>query len=61
MAKVEVKFLVEMSQTIDWPDDEMDNFNYENLQINCDPEQAEIESHDYELKRVAVNGNEYEF
>ena len=61
MAKVQVKFMAEMSQTIDWPDDEMEDFNYENLQCNCDPENASVVNYAFDIEQVTVDGKPHEF
>ena len=37
MAKLKVRYTIIVDQTIDWPDDEMDNLNYDNLEVNFDP------------------------
>ncbi len=36
MAKIRVEYDVKLVEFIDWPDEEMDNFNYENLHCNLD-------------------------
>lgn len=36
MAKVLVQYVTVHEQTIDWPESEMDNLNYENLMCNLD-------------------------
>ncbi|MCF6459078.1 hypothetical protein [Pseudoalteromonas sp. MMG024] len=61
MAKVQVKFLVEMEQEIDWPEDEMEDFNYDSLVCNLDHENAVLVTHDHELLNVTVDGERHEF
>lgn len=61
MAKVKVTYVATMVETIDWPDDEMDNFNYENLCVNLDPEKAASCSPDVEIETVLVNGKSHDF
>ena len=36
MAKLRVEYEVKLVEFIDWPDDEMDDLNYENLHCNLD-------------------------
>lgn len=61
MAKVKVKYLVEMEQIIHWPDDEMDNFDYSTLQCNCEPDASNVSDYDFDIKEVTVNGTIHEF
>lgn len=61
MAKVEVKYTVEMTQIIDWSDDEMEDFTYENLQVNLEPEDSQVLIFDHYIKKVIVNGEEHYF
>ena len=61
LAKVKVKYLAEMTQTIDWPDDEMDNFSYDNVVANLNPEDASVTDYNFDLKDVSVDGKSHEF
>ena len=61
MAKVQVVYTVEYTETMEWPDDEMDGFNHDNLVCNCDPELASISNHNHEIKSVSVNGEDHDF
>lgn len=61
MAKVQVKYSVEMTETIDWPDDELDDFNYDSLVSNCDPDKADIVNHDFDIQEVSLNGKPHDF
>jgi hypothetical protein len=61
MAKIQVKYSVEMSQTIDWPDDELDNFNYDNLVCSCDPDKAEVVDYNFDIQQVSLNGKPHDF
>lgn len=60
MAKIKVNFTVNYTTTIDWPDDEMDDLTYENLECNLDIHDAHKLSVD-EIKSVKVNGKEHYF
>ena len=60
MAKIRVKYTVEVEEDIDWPDDELDLLTYENLLLNCDVEKAfEIQYDD--IKEVSKDGEYFEF
>jgi len=61
MAKVQVVYTVEYIETMDWPDDEMDGFNHDNLVCNCNPDRASVENYNYEIKNVTVNGESHDF
>jgi hypothetical protein len=61
MAKVKVKYLIEMVQEIEWPDDELDNLTYDSLMCNCDPNTAEIVDSDFEIYDVTLNGKDHNF
>lgn len=56
MPKVKVTFLVEFTQTIDWPEDEMAEFTAENLVCNLDPNSATVADENFELIDVLVDG-----
>ncbi|MBB1329488.1 hypothetical protein H5087_09025 [Pseudoalteromonas sp. SR43-7] len=60
MAKVKVKYLVEVEQDIDWPDDEMDDFTYDNLLWNCDTDDAHTKKVT-EIVTLNVNGKPHTF
>lgn len=60
MAKVVVTYMVEMEQVIDWPDDELDSLNHENLVNNCEPENSQISDDDFQIMTVLVNGKYHE-
>jgi len=58
VAKIEVEYIVKVRQKIDWPDDEMDDFNYDNLDANLDPREADpIEVQD--IDSIKVNGKNH--
>lgn len=61
MAKVKVKYAVILEQVIDWPDDEMSDFSYENLQVNLEPSDASIIDNNYDILNVEVNNKPHQF
>jgi hypothetical protein len=61
MAKIKVNYLVEMTQEIEWPDDELDSLTYDSLMCNCDLNNAEIVNHDFDIYDVTLNGEHYDF
>ncbi|WP_415912481.1 hypothetical protein [Neptuniibacter sp. QD37_11] len=61
MAKVTVEYLTRKKQVIDWPDDEMEDFNYENLQCNLDPDKAVDTGAEFEICELKVNGKDHYF
>lgn len=61
MAKVKVVYTVQAVQTLDWPDDEMDDFDYHNLECNLEPNDFGTELTVDEITDVTVNGEVYEF
>ena len=52
MAKIKVKYAVILEEVIDWPDDEMSDFSYENLQVNLEPSDASVIDYNYEILNV---------
>ena len=48
MAKFKVKYTVTIEETINWPDDELDNFDYDNLMINLNIEEKD----DYQYEEI---------
>lgn len=56
MPKVKVRYQVEVTQEIDWPDDEMDNLTAENLPCNLEPEDGNISTDTIEVLEVWVDG-----
>ena len=61
MAKVNVKYAVILEQVIDWPDDEMSDFSYENLQVNLEPSDASVIDNNYDILNVEVNNKPHQF
>lgn len=60
MATLEVEYTVKVKQTIHWPDDELDNLNYDNLMVNLDPAIANDIGEPEEISNVKKNGEQYE-
>ena len=60
MAKIEVKYTATFIQVINWPDDALDDFNYENLEYNINPEKSQFTG-DLDIDDVKVNGKEHYF
>jgi len=58
--KVKATFTATFTQTIDWPDDERDSFDYDNLMSNLDTSNAS-ELHIEDLDFVLVDGKPHEF
>ena len=64
MAKIRVVYTTEHTQEIDWPDDELDNLNHDNLVCRLDPDEpleSFVSDHNHELKHVFVNDKSHEF
>lgn|GEM_PF-3770335 len=59
MPKVKVKYTVKATQIIDWPEDEMSNFDYDNLECNLEPEESTLTVGD--IVDVQVDGKPYDF
>lgn len=60
MASIKVNFTVNYTTTIDWPDDEMEDLTYENLECNLDIYDSHVLSVN-EIQSVKVNGKEHYF
>lgn len=58
MAKVAVKYKATFVQVIDWPDDEIEDFTYENLESNIDPVESQFTG-DLEIDKVELNDEGY--
>lgn len=60
MAILRVKYTMTVEQDIDWPDDELDDLNYENLMVNLDQDDA----HEWQIndiQEMTKNGQEFCF
>lgn len=61
MAKIKVKYLAKVTEIIEWPDDEMPDFNYSNLHFNLNPETNACHIETDDIIDVHVNGERHEF
>ena len=62
MAKVKVIYTATFTQTLIWPDDELDSFNYENLEANLDPEGTNSNfTGEVSVYDILLNGREHYF
>ena len=62
MPKIKVTYMKEITEEIDWPEDEMTDFNYDNLEANLGcglitSDEIELNS----ISSVEVAGKEYQF
>lgn len=60
MAKVTVTYTAKFHQVIEWPDDELDDFNQENLECNIEPDKSEFIG-DITVVDADLNGKEHWF
>jgi len=60
MARIEVKYTVLMTQIIDWPDDELEDFNYDNLCANLDVDKSN-EGDEFNICDVKKDGKNHDF
>ena len=60
MAKIRIDYTVTLTQFIDWPDDEMEDFTYENALNNLEVHKAR-DADDYEIVGVEKDGEEFYF
>lgn len=63
MAQIKVTYFQtrKIVQTIDWPEDEMDNFTPGGLECNLEPEDGQEQSSEIELYEVLKDGERHEF
>ena len=61
MAKVIVEYTAKFKQTLDWPDDELDSFNHDNLESNLEPTEDDLVSYKFEILDVKLNGKDHVF
>lgn len=61
MAKVRVEYTIKAIQYIDWPDNEMDNFNEDNLFCNLEPDNETTSLEVVEIIDVEVNEESHYF
>lgn len=60
MAKIRVVYNVQCVQYVEWPDDEMEDFNYENLLCNLDVDEAKFKDVD-DIINIKKDGEEFYF
>lgn len=60
MALLRVKYTMTVEQDIDWPDDELDDLNHENLMVNLDQDDAHEWQID-DIQEMTKNGQEFYF
>lgn len=63
MASIKVTYIQSrvLTQTINWPDDELEGFNLENLLCNLDPEESQENGAEIDITRVTKDGERHEF
>tara|TARA_R100000951_G_C2529874_1_gene146079 strand:+ start:259 stop:441 length:183 start_codon:yes stop_codon:yes gene_type:complete len=60
MALLRVKYTMTVEQDIDWPDDKLEDLNYENLMINLDQDDAHEWQID-DIQEITKNGEDFNF
>jgi len=60
MAKLRVVYTVQHVEYIEWPDDEMDALDYDNLMCNLDPNEAKFKDVD-DIVDIKKDGEEFYF
>ncbi len=55
-----VKYTVTLEQTVDWPDDELEDLSYENLLCNLDIDES-LDLNETEISGIQKNGEEFHF
>ena len=60
MSKIKVYFTVAMTQVIEWPDDELDDLNYDNVHVNLDTDKAK-HNWNFDITNVTKNGEDLDF
>lgn len=60
MARVKVQFTATITQIINWPDDEIEHLNYDNVMANFDSTSAHSVEVD-EISDITVDGKEFYF
>lgn len=63
MASIKVTYVQTrtLTQTIDWPEDEMEDFNPDNLECNLEPEDSREDHSELYLVKVLKDGEIHEF
>lgn len=60
MAKFRVKYTMTVEQDIEWPDDELDGLNYDNILLNCDVNEAHEQQYS-DIIEITKDGVDYNF
>ena len=60
MAKFRVKYTMTVEQDVEWPDDELDGLNYDNMLLNCDIDEAHERQYD-DIIEITKDGVDYDF
>lgn len=60
MAKFTVKYTMEFTQEIDWPDDELDNLNYDLMLYNLNHEVSFDHTYE-EITAISKDGIDFDF
>lgn len=55
-----VRYTMTVEQDIDWPDDELEDLNYENLMINLDQDEAHEWQID-DIQEITKDGEDFNF
>lgn len=61
MAKVIVEYTAKFKTTLDWPDDELKDFNYNNLQVNLTPSEDDWDGLELDVCELKLNGMDHYF
>jgi hypothetical protein len=60
MARIQVTYMAKITELIEWPENEMDDFNHENLTLNLKPRKANNYD-DLDIISVKKNGVDHYF
>lgn len=61
MAKVIVEYTAKFKTTLEWPDDEIENLDYDNLQVNLTPSEDDWDGDELEICDLKLNGKDHSF
>lgn len=60
MAKFTVKYTMEFTQEIDWPDDELDSVNYDSMLCNLNHEESSDHTYE-EIIKISKDDIDFDF
>ena len=60
MAIFRVKYTMTVEQDIEWPDEELEDLNYDNMLINCDVDESHEQQYD-NIIEITKDGEDYNF